>query len=242
MLTGETRPIARAYRKVVEDYPPGQYGVFLTNHDQNRVMSQLQGDENRAKLAATILLTSPGVPFIYYGEEIGQSGTKPDEDIRRPLQWDSSENAGFSEGRPWRPPYQDYEERNIVAQTDDPGSLLSHYRDLIRLRNEHPALRTGEWTQVDTNQFRTYAFLRHDEDDVILVLLNLGLDPVEDYELVLEEDLFAGPASSVQAVSLYGQDNPSSPTINDDGGFTGYQPFSGLPPQSSAIVQLIIDN
>ena len=239
VLTGETRAVARAYRKVVEDYPPGQYGVFLTNHDQNRVMSHLLGDENRAKLAATILLTSPGVPFIYYGEEIGQSGTKPDEDIRRPLQWDSSENAGFSEGQPWRPPYEDFGERNIAAQTDDPDSLLSLYRDLIRLRQEHEALRTGDWTQVDTGQFRTYAFLRHDENEAILVLLNLGMDPVEDYELVLEDGLFDG---AKQAVSLYGLEDPNSPTIDESGGFTGYKPFASLPPQSSAIIQFKVDN
>jgi alpha-amylase len=239
VLTGETRPIARAYRKVVEDYPPGQYGVFLTNHDQNRVMSQLQGDENRAKLAATILLTSPGVPFIYYGEEIGQSGVKPDEDIRRPLQWDSSENAGFTAGSPWRPPYEDYKERNISAQTEDPDSLLSHYRNLIHLRQEHEALQTGDWTQVDTNQFRTYAFLRHNEDEAILVLLNLGMDPVEDFELMLENGLFDG---AVQAISLYGPEDPTSPIIDESGGFAGYKPFASLPPQSSAIIQLTIDN
>ncbi|MFO7683764.1 MAG: alpha-amylase family glycosyl hydrolase, partial [Chloroflexota bacterium] len=210
-------------------------GVFLTNHDQNRVTSQLQGDEKRAKLAATLLLTAPGVPFIYYGEEIGQSGVKPDEDIRRPLQWDSSDNAGFSSGRPWRVSYQDYQERNIAAQTDDPDSLLSHYRQLIRLRTDHAALRTGQWTLVETGQFRTAAFLRHNDEEAILVLLNLGLEPVTEYELTLADGVLAGP---VQAVSLFGQENPASPTINENGGFSGYQPFAELPPQSSAIIQL----
>ena len=243
VLAQKTDPIARAYRKVVETYPPGQYGVFLTNHDQNRVMSQLIGDENKAKLAATLLLTSPGIPFVYYGEEIGQIGAKPDEDIRRPLQWDSSENAGFSDGQPWRPPYEDFEERNIADQTDDPDSLLSYYRELIRLRNEHEALRTGDWIEVETNQFRTYAFLRYVEgEDPILVLLNLGKDPVTEYELMLADGVLGISASSVTAVSLFGQLNPASPILNENSGFSGYKPFTELPPQSSAIIQLAIDN
>ena len=242
VLSKKADPIARAQRKVVETYPPGQYGIFLTNHDQNRVMSRLLEDENRAKLAATLLLTSPGVPFVYYGEEIGQVGAKPDEDIRRPLQWDSSENAGFSIGQPWREPYEDFEERNIAVQMDDPDSLLSHYRDLIRLRNEHEALRTGDWTQVETNESHTYAFLRHHGDEFILVLVNLGVNPVEEYELMLDEGIFDGIASdSLQAVSLYGQENPAGPTINESGGFIGYRPFTSLPPQSNVIIQLSID-
>src|SRR3990172_2838185 len=66
-------------------FRPGQFGTFLTNHDQDRVMSVLNDDVEAAKNAATLFLTSPGVPFLYYGEEIGMLGRKPDEDIRRPL-------------------------------------------------------------------------------------------------------------------------------------------------------------
>ena len=85
--------IAPTYYKtlqtIYDSFPPNQYATFLTNHDQNRVMSQLDGDETKAKLAASILLTGPGVPFLYYGEEIGLIGVKPDEDIRLPMQWES---------------------------------------------------------------------------------------------------------------------------------------------------------
>ena len=104
-------------------------------------------------------------------------------------------------------------------------------------------LRTGDWTQVETNESHTYAFLRHHEDEAILVLINLGINPVEDYELMLENGILDGAATdSVQAVSLYSQENPATPTLNESGGFAGYQPFASLPPQSSAIIQLIIDN
>ena len=89
--------LASALETTQDSFPPGQYAPFLTNHDQNRVMSQLSYKTDRAKLAATILLTLPGVPFIYYGEEIGMTGQKPDEKIRTPMQWTTGANAGFSE-------------------------------------------------------------------------------------------------------------------------------------------------
>ncbi len=231
--SGKADAVARAQRNVVEKYPPGQYGVFLTNHDQNRVMSQLTGDENKAKLAASLLLTSPGVPFIYYGEEIGQTGTKPDEDIRRPLQWDSSANAGFTSNKPWRAPVDDYVEKNIVDQSADQGSLLSHYRDLIRLRTENEPLRTGDWSEVETNNKGVHAFLRHTEGEAILFLLNLGREAQTEYGL----DLSKGPLAAVDtAVALYGPEDPELPTINESGGFNGYRPFNSLPPQSTSII------
>ena len=83
--------------------------TFLTNHDMNRVMSQLSVDTNKAKLAASVLLTVPGVPFVYYGEEIGMTGVKPDEFNRTPMQWSAQENAGFTAGVPWEAVNVDYE-------------------------------------------------------------------------------------------------------------------------------------
>ena len=68
-------------------------------------MSDLRGERRtRRKVAADLLLTQPGVPFIYYGEEIGMSGVKPDERIRTPMQWDSTDaTGGFTTGTPWEP-------------------------------------------------------------------------------------------------------------------------------------------
>ncbi len=153
---GYSTPLVRAYNTMLELYPTGQYATFLTNHDQNRVMSQLEGDEGAARVAATVLLTSPGVPFIYYGEEIGMVGTKPDERIRTPMQWDDSlATAGFQHRHALAARPDGYKTNNVAAMDDDPGSLLNHYRDLIRLRNEHPALRTGAMQLVaSTNQRR----------------------------------------------------------------------------------------
>jgi glycosidase len=196
----------------------------------------MRGDEAAAKVAASILLTSPGVPFIYYGEEIGMMGEKPDEDIRRPMQWTAAETgAGFTTGAPWRPPYEDYQERNVAAQDGDPDSLLNHYRQLIRLRSDHSALSGGEWLLIDTDPGRLYATLRHDGEQTLLVLINPSRREVTDYSLSLP----AGPLEDgVTASMIFGEGQPESPEINPAGGFDDYTPLPALPPQSTTIMAL----
>ncbi len=231
-------PVVKRMQEMITSFPDGQYATFLTNHDQNRLISQLNGDEAKVKLAATMLLTSPGVPFIYYGEEIGMMGFKPDEDIRRPMQWHGNDlGVGFTTGRAWRLPALDYKTRHVESQNDDPDSLLNHYRSLIHLRNRYEALRTGEWTLVETNSARLYAFLRHTEDEVFLILINVHPQALraENYSLSLE----SGPVSDgVKAISLFGMENPTSPIINADGGFNNYIPFETIPTQGFAVIQL----
>lgn len=66
--------------------------IFLSNHDQNRVLSVLDGNLSNGKLAASILLTLPGTPYLYYGEEIGMLGIKPDPNIQEPFLWEIQTN------------------------------------------------------------------------------------------------------------------------------------------------------
>ena len=224
----------KSLAEVVELFPPGQYAPFLTNHDQNRVMSQLDGDEAAARVAASILLTSPGVPFVYYGEEIGMHGEKPDEDIRRPMQWTAADpGAGFTDGQPWRPPDENYPQRNVAAQDGDPDSLLNHYRALIRLRNEISALRSGEWASVDAPPGLLYAALRYDATGTFLVLINPSRRELTDYTL----SLASGPlAPGVTATLVFGEGEVSAPEVNDSGGFNHYVPLASLPPQSTFMI------
>lgn len=224
-------------QQVLESYPSGQYGVFLTNHDQDRVMSEL-GDEVKAKLAATMMLTAPGVPFIYYGEEIGMTGVKPDEDIRRPMQWQSQdEKVGFTTGNPWRAPAEDYVSRSVDLQEEDPASLLNHYRTLIQLRSRSDALSSGGAALVEAGTARLYAMLRYNEDEAYLILVNVHPQslPAERYSLSLENGPFKGP---VQAVTVLGEMAASSPQITASGGFSDYKPLPEIPGQSSVIIQL----
>lgn len=194
-----------------------QYAPFLTNHDQDRVMSELGGDVNKAKVAASLLLTSPGTPFLYYGEEIGMQGRKPDENIRRPMQWSDAKNAGFTTGKPWRAPDTEYTQVNVAAQTDDPASLLSHYRTLIQLRNAHSALRVGKYFTVQTGENRLFASLRIHQDEAILILINTGEEPIRDFTLQVNESALG--TGNYLLISLFGPSLNMETSINEKGEF-----------------------
>jgi len=216
-------------------FPTGQFGSFLTNHDQNRVMEQLGGNIDKAKNAATVLLTIPGVPFLYYGEEIGMTGFKPDERLRTPMQWTAGENAGFTTGRPWHSPSMFYTEHTVADQTADANSLLSHYRTLIQLRNQHAALRVGSYTLVNSASSKVLAFLRQSKDETVLVIINLGKEALTDYGL----SLASGPLSGKYSLfPLLGEGKFTSPVINERGGFTDYLPLPELPANGLIILQL----
>lgn len=184
-LNGTKQAAVSAINFTLKDLPDGNYATFLTNHDQNRVIEVLGGDMNKARVAASLLLTAPGTPYIYYGEEIGMRGKKPDEDIRRPMQWTDGPNAGFScpEAIPWRPPYEDHTQVNAAAQQGMDGSLLTHYQTLIALRKAHPALQTGSTTLVSTDHNAVYAVLRSRPDEQVLVIINLSGDTIDNYLL-----------------------------------------------------------
>lgn len=148
-------------------------GTFLSNHDMERVMSQLGGDAKLAGHAATVLLTIPGTPFLYYGEEIGMVGKKPDEQIRTPMQWSPALYGGFTAGRPWEYLNTSYKTTNVENQFNDPASLLSLYRNLIHLRTTHAAFLDGEYKQVRTSNPALYAAIRRSSDEICLIVVNL---------------------------------------------------------------------
>lgn len=183
--SGNTTQLYAQMQKVYNSYNYLQYATFLTNHDQNRVMNELNDDWEKAKTAASIYLTLPGVPFVYYGEEIGMTGAKPDPQIRTPMQWTDGPNAGFTTGSPWINLNSDYQIRNVAIQREDPESLFNTYRRLVHLRNNQPALRTGSWTPVQSSANSLFSFLREKEDDRILVIANTGMQSISGSELII---------------------------------------------------------
>ena len=191
-VNGESNSgVNSAIKFALQDMPDFNFATFLTNHDQNRTMSVFNGNLGKAKAAATLLLTSPGTPFIYYGEEIGMQGKKPDEDIRLPMQWSADANAGFTTATPWRAPASDYQQVNVALENEDSASLLNYYRTLTKLRLEHPALNGGEISLMETDNPGVYAVLRSSGSEKILVLVNLKDTPISDYQLSLEESLLS---------------------------------------------------
>lgn len=183
--SGNTSQLYAQMQKVYNSYNYLQFGTFLTNHDQNRVMNELNDDWEKAKTAASIYLTLPGVPFLYYGEEVGMTGAKPDPQIRTPMQWTDGPNAGFTTGSPWINLNTDYQIRNVAVQREDPESLFNTYRRLIHLRNTQPALRTGSWTPVQSSVHSLFSFLREKEGDRILVIANTGTQSISSSELII---------------------------------------------------------
>lgn len=236
-LPGVLRPVINL---ILSSYPAGQYATFLANHDQDRTMSQLRGNLNGAKLGAYMQLTLPGVPFIYYGEEIGMTGRRTlsdtDAERRSPMQWDASDNAGFTGGTPWFEVNDEYTTVNVETQADDSASLLNVYRDMIQLRNNNEALQHGDFTLLLSASKKVLAFIRHSEEQTALVIINMDDRPVTDYALTLD----ASALTSVSdAALLYGEGEISAPTLTDAGGFEGYSPLAELAPFSITVIELL---
>ncbi len=176
LKAGSAGPIAARLEQIASAYPRGAIDApFLTNHDQLRVATQLEGDPARLRTAAALLLTLPGAPFVYYGEEIGmrQPGNSDDEFKRTPMQWSAAPGAGFTAGKPWQRVLKDYETVNVAAEARDPASLLSRYRTLIRLRHASESLRKGS-LELLPSEGGALAFLRRSARETTLVVHNLG--------------------------------------------------------------------
>lgn len=179
--------------------------TFLTNHDQNRVMSELAGNKEHSAMAAAILLTLPGNPFIYYGEEIGMLGVKPDEQIREPMVWSASGGAGQTS---WRKPVLSTSETVIPVdeQLNDPESLLSHYRELIQWRTTSRSLAEGDVVSYSTEVEGLMAYIRRTAEEQVLVVHNLS---GQEQEMKLNE----GETELSFAAILY-RNNPKA-ALND---------------------------
>lgn len=217
--------VVSALKFTLAGAPHGDYATFLTNHDQERVMSELGGSVERAKVAASLLLTGPGAPYLYYGEEIGMTGQKPDEYIRAPMQWNAEPGAGFTSGKPWIAINDDYATSNVAAQENDPNSLLNHYRKLIALRHETPALRNGEVILLETGSPAVYALLRQAGNQTALVLVNLGKQPVSGYKLSLTSGQL--PNGRYTPRTVFGAGQAAELQVSG-GGFSGYIPLPKL--------------
>ncbi|WP_391570835.1 alpha-amylase family glycosyl hydrolase [Cohnella sp.] len=145
---------------------------FLSNHDQTRVLNAVGGSVDRAKLAASLLLTMPGNAFVYYGEELGVAGIKPDEKLREPFPW--TRKGGSPEETTWQNSSYRTEEASVEAQEADPKSLLNHYRKLISWRAQLPALRLGTIASYDAGNEYVTSYLRASGDEKALVLHNMS--------------------------------------------------------------------
>lgn len=146
--------------------------IFLSNHDQERTQSFLENDEDKAKLAACILLTLPGCPCIYYGEELGMKGKKPDEYIREPFPWSNDDFYNTS----WiQPKYNTSRLLDPLSiQQTDSNSIYQRYKTLVALRKGSATLANGSIDSCDLDDEQILAYERKDENSNLLVIHNLS--------------------------------------------------------------------
>lgn len=217
--------LVAAWKRVLDNYEKNDYAIFLTNHDQNRVVSQLMGSRQLAENAAFLLLTSPGTPFIYYGEEIGMGGQKPDEMIRRPFHWTEGSRGGFTTGMPWMFGDSKFPD-SLELQMEEKDSLFNHYKGLIQLRKNHRALRTGEMKILETSSPSVFAFIREDDSETLLIIINLGKRDLEDVSVMLESEY-----GNVKTEQIYYSTNnrkPKAARKTTDGEWVIYELMEGF--------------
>lgn len=185
----------------------GWPSYVLSNHDGPRRHISRYGKRHPneiAKVAATMLLTLRGTPFLYYGEEIGmldvplQRSQLVDPISRRyfpfhsrdqgrtPMQWDSTRKAGFSSGEPWLPIHPNHLTRNVREQLMNPLSVFSFYKDLLQVRKETSVLRRGSFIPMQSKPEGGLAYLRSEGDSHALIGLNFKGKPTR---IVFDRDL-----------------------------------------------------
>jgi len=215
---------ANSFRQFLSQHVPsipkgGWPTIVMSNHDQPRHIDRYGtgGDaEARARAAALLLLTMPGTPFLYYGEEVGMRNGKiryrdlrdpytkrfwpfrtGRDPARTPMQWDGSLHAGFTTSRPWLPLPPDYSRLNVAAEAADPHSLWSLYRHLLELRRMSPALHRGDYHVIEGSPRDCLLYERAVRTETgtverMLVAVNFSQRPCE----------FALPSGSSQGLVL----------------------------------------
>ncbi|MEQ8822519.1 MAG: alpha-amylase family glycosyl hydrolase [Sumerlaeia bacterium] len=214
---------------VVAAHAPLQVAPFLSNHDMMRVMEQLDRHPGKMRAAAAMLLTAPGVPFVYYGEEVGISGH--DGKGRSPMQWSTGEHAGFSTVEPYRPLEDEWQRFSVEAQESDRESVLAGFRELIHFRNDEPPLRAGDYAALQVNPPTLTHYVIPKKNDPAVFgysVLNDGVEFVFDpalYESITKEgsnEQGAFSPEAIESVSVAGDFNAWTPgswmlTAADDG-------------------------
>lgn len=171
----------------------GYISVPTGNHDSPRIANADRNDVQQLKVALTFFLTLPGIPFIYYGDEIGMKyipnspeveGSRTRSGTRTPMQWDNSQNAGFSiaaKEKLYIPLDPDPNRPTVANQDKDPNSQLNYVRALLKLRSSSEALgNDGEWKLIsDVNKPYPMVYMRLSGNEKYVIAFNPSDKKVE---------------------------------------------------------------
>lgn len=185
----------KSIAKLQKEIPAKAWPCYvLSNHDLSRGVNRFGKNKyQKAKIAALLLLTLRGTPFIYYGEEIGMSNIslkrsamvdplgikywpfyKGRDRSRSPMQWDASKNAGFSYHQPWLPVNENHAFVNVEDQLDEPESILNLYKSLIKLRKQYRSLQKGKWQPFIKGEDQIIAYYRSYKKEKLLIVLSFS--------------------------------------------------------------------
>ncbi len=211
---GLAEKIADWQAKITQANPRALDAPFLSNHDMARSSGFLMNKQQKIRLAAALYLTLPGIPFLYYGEELGMSGSGRDENKRLPMLWSSNETLNCL------PPLDaDQTQRlkkGVDEQTQDPLSLLEFYREILAIRSANPLLKDGRAQAADLGSQALAAWRCTGDSESLLVIHNLSENQV----------IIPVPAGGISAAWDTGSGKPQ---ITDEG--------LVLPPLSGCIMR-----
>jgi oligo-1,6-glucosidase/alpha-glucosidase len=200
---------AKKWRKTIEhfedNFPKPLVPTFVfSNHDRRRSITPLGNDVRKAKLMALLQFTVRGIPFTYYGEEIGiekptlplKTGLDPlaqryrsipqfmvnwtgqslnRDECRTPMHWDTTAHAGFTSGIPWLPTGHNYKLTNVQTESLDENSLMNLYKRIIHFRRENDALQRGDLkVEKQVSSRKVLAYYRILNEDRLLIVLNFS--------------------------------------------------------------------
>lgn len=197
-------------REMEGNYPHPFMPVYVfSNHDCRRSIHRLGNDVRKAKLLHLFQLTVRGVPCMYYGEEIGMTNarfpyataldpiphkfkyvpsfvfdmvgfTLNRDDVRTPMQWDESRNAGFSTAdKTWLPVHENYKQVNVQAEAQDEYSLLNRICSILEIRRKESALQEGSLELLADLPENVLGYARTLGTERVMILLNFEARKME---------------------------------------------------------------
>ena len=233
---GRARGMLAAALRLQDVVPNDRTSPFLRNHDQPRTRTELGGDMRKARLASFLLLTMPGMPFVYYGEEIGMLGAKPDERLRTPMQWTNGHAGGFTSGTAWEALQDDSSTTTVEAEAGDSLSVLAMNRRMIHLRSRVPALGDGALVPLRASHDGVTAYLRRRGSSVVLVVANLTKETLDDVTVTSEGG--AVPPGRWTVRSLIDANVGPRLTVGAGGRVEAYAPIRALAPLEGYVFAL----
>lgn len=155
--------------------------TMISNHDMDRIATRLEEDKNKIVLAASLLFTLPGTPFIYYGDELGQTGQSPDPNRREPFPWYKNLKGPGMTTMEKRFPFQSrylkpFDGISLEEQKGITGSIYEHYKRLIRIRHKYTALFYSENYSYYPVSSACYSYIvsSHNDNTSLLIIHNLS--------------------------------------------------------------------